>query len=470
MKKLRILLVVALVAIISSCGGQGDTKSESGLSNDADELKQIFETTPFKDIHIIKYKGTLGDSHITVQLQNEAGLSQYADRKTLYMYDEINNPLKLEYDQTKDYICLNELFPKKNEEGYKKGGTLSFKNNKELTFEMTGEYVNPKGTKTYPVHLQAVEIITKVQKENFEELQEHRTDKHYFTVESAWGVDLQDTIRFVKQINVYDKKTNKKLQSLPIPFGEYRSFACVEPTNTKPNGIQIGCCPSWDVNPNYYYDYIAFLPKNGKYEKDSLVQGHSEYELGTTMFRGYNENGDIFEESGYNERETYHNIIYVTTKRDFDESRSEDIPSNIVEIRREYDTYVEEFKIIPFDYDFEPDTKPIYMEIFKTDKETGESSYTIETNYEKKSYELSADGKTLLKWKDSYGLILDFNGQDDLRGVEKIATDAFEYYADVDLGMNGYHQFMIKLNPNFKDIPEAIKKYERLKERTYLSK
>ncbi len=480
MKNISILVAIALIAVIYSCGNNNskeNSKSKSStkvdnISNNetqkantvSEPLRDLLKNIEPHNIHIIKYKGTLGKSNITVQLQNRAVIIKDNMEVSVYMYDKINNPLALEYDKTKNYICLNELFPKKKTQGYKKGGTLSFKNNKELAFEMTGEYINPKGTKTYPVHLKAVEIITRVQKENFEELQEHRTDKHYFTVESAWGVGFyDDTIRFVRKINVYDKKTNRKLQSLPVSFGKYYSLACVEPTNTKPNGIQIGCCPR-ALNDNVNVDYIAFLPKNGKYEKDSLVKGHDEYDVGT-MYRGYNENGDIVEQM-WDMYNPYRNVIYVTTNDGFSENINEDIRNNMLIINRTYKTYSEEITIMPFDYSLDSNKKPPYMATTKTDKKTGKKTVTVETNYPKNSYKLSANGKILLEWNDPNGVIIDFNGQDDLRKVEKIDINAFDKYSD-ELFVDS---FAIVLNPNFNSIPEAIEKHGRLMVVTVLHK
>ncbi len=486
MKKVSILLVVALMAIISSCGGNENKENNENseaeavaesyedseiISNeetpeiaiDTEQLKELFQTTKLENIHIVKYRGTLGDNHITLQLQNKAGIPDDNPEVSLYMYNKINNPLKLKYDNTKNYICLNEQFPKKKGKGYKKGGTLSFKNNKKLTFEMTGKYVNPKGTKTYPIHLQAVEIITKDQKDNFEELQEYRTDKHYFTVESAWGVGFYDkTIRFVKQINVYDKKTNKKLQSLPVPFGEYYSSACVEPTNTKPNGIQIGCCPNGIVNPNGFEDYIAFLLKNGRYKKDANVKGHKKYERGE-LYCKYDKNGDIIKVSTHNEFEYFEEIIYVTsdigvkTKTMWQNLREYRCAEEIV-----YDAYDVEILTMP------ECGNPVYKRTIKKDKQGKVLSCKVKTNYPQNNYKLSADGKTLLECNVSF-MHFDLNGQEDLRKVEKIASNAFGINDDEEENAYMSLPFSITLNPNFKTIPKAIRKYEVLEGMTSLA-
>ncbi len=499
MKKISILLAIALMAIIYSCGNGGNNGNTKTVSNeskqesqtkidnketqtnniDTERLKDLLKKTPKKDIYIVKYKGTLGKSHITLELKNLDD-----DENSLYMYDNINNPLVLKYDKTKNYICLDELFPKKgkknkkdesDEKKYKKGGTLSFKNSKNLAFELTGEYKNPKGTKTYPVNLQAVEVYTKNQKENFEELQEYRTNKHYFTLVSSWFEDdfYSKILREVKQINVYDKKTNKMLQSLPIPFGKVYCFAVIEPTNTKPNGIQIGCSPKSIINPGYFDDYVAFIIKNGKYVKDSLVCGHEEYERGL-VYRKYNENGDVLELSSYSERDFYKNIIYVTSENGFSESISEDLPNDRSIIYRNYDTYSEEITVIPFDYDFNSDKKPVYMETIRTDKKTGKTTRYVETNYPKDVYKISDDGKTLLKWNEISGIVMDLNGQDDLRKIEKIDKNAFAecHYggdmSEVDFSIHGNQLFAIILNSNFKSIPPEIKKYENLEGRIQL--
>ncbi len=482
MKKLSIFLTIALMSIIYSCGngenGSNEQKADSLASETVEQIgeknteriKELLQTTPKKDIYIVKYKGTLGKNNITLELKNLDD-----NENSLYMYDNINNPLVLEYDTTKNYICLNELFPQKNKKEYKKGGTLSFKNNKDLAFELTGEYKNPKGTKTYTVNLQAVEVYTKNQEEDFEELQEYRTNKHYFTLVSNWSEDdyFNETLREVKQMNVYDKKTNKMLQSLPIPFGKNFCFAVVEPTNTKPNGIQIGCCPTGVLNPNGFEDYIAFFIKNGKYVKDSLVCGHEEYERGV-MYRKYNENGDILELSSYSERDFYKNIIYVTSKKNCKESTSEDIPNDRTIIYRDYDTYSEVITVIPFDYDFNSDKKPVYMETIRTDKKTGKTTRSVETNYPKDVYKISDDGKTLLEWNEISGIVMDLNGQDDLRKVEKIDKNAFaecdygDDMSEVNFSMNGNQLFAIILNSNFKSIPPEIKKYENLEGRVQL--
>ncbi len=470
------------MAIIYSCENSennGNSKTESSKSKqesqtdignaktqepniDTERIKELLQTAPKKDIHIVKYKGTLGESNITLELKN---LSD--EENSLYMYDNINNPLVLEYDKTKNYICLNELFPKKDKKEYKKGGTLSFKNNKDLVFELTGEYKNPKGTKTYPVHLQAIEVYTKDQEEDFEELQEYRTDKHYFTLISSWFEDdyFNETLREVKQINVYDKKTNKMLQSLDVPFGKNNCSAVVEPTNTKPNGIQIGCSPNGVLNPSGFDDYIAFFINNGKYEKDKLVSGHNEYGYGTD-YRKYNKNGDVFEVSKDSESEYFEKTTYITSSSKI---KTETLKQNLQENRCEkeiiYEDYVEKVLIMP-DCD-----NPKYIQTTKEDKKGNVLSCKVETNYNGNDYKLSADGKTLLECSASL-IHFDLNGQEDLRKVEKIDKNAFleddldeeiieDYLMDL--------PFSITLNSNFKEIPKEIKKYDYLKEITKLA-
>ncbi len=331
MKFRQFILSIAIIAMMYSCGGSSDnnqsdktaekeTQEKSELvvkKKPENKLKQILDTIKQKDIYIIKYKGTLGKSKITLQLRVKDS-NDLDTVYSLYMYDKLNNPLLLASNSKSSYLCLHELFPKKKGKRYpyKKGGTLSFKNHKTYNFEMKGEYTNPKGTKNYPVSLQATEIVTKNQKENFEELQEYSASKHYFTVKSSWSYDssMNEYQLFVHKINVYDKQTNKKLQILNIPFEDYLYATDVEPTNTKPNGIQIGY---YDGNDNGDLDYAAFLLKNGKYEKDSMVCAEYKYSR-------YDENGDIITEIFNVNKGYYCRKIVVTSKLPYKEKIIED--------------------------------------------------------------------------------------------------------------------------------------------------
>ncbi len=479
MKVKQTIISIVTVAMLYSCGGnsgsnQAETTSKNTAVNNTQhkteavdrkkpesKLKKILDTIKHENIHIIKYKGTLGKSNITLQLPGEYG----SDDLYLYMYDNLNNPLLLEADPKANYIRLNELFPKKkdNKQYYKKGGTLTFKNNKKYDFELRGQYTNPKGTKTYPVSLQATEIITKNTKGSFEELQKYSTPKHYFTVESSWKTQgREDKFKSVDKINVYYKKTNKKLQSLDVPFKDNLPISNVEPTNTKPNGIQIGCTPL-GINDAGLTDYIAFLWKNGKYKKDSTVCGKDGYDV-YSVYSRYDKNGDIVNESYHMYRGSFCEKIYVTSKLPYKKEITTSSVKYGYENEKFFDTYIEITSKFP------ESGEPTYESFVRKDKKTDELLYySVKTNYPKEDYKLSTDGKTLLKC-EILPQPFDLNGQEDLRKVEKIDKHAFlQKYDDGEILNEAYLPHSIILNPNFKEVPKELEMYDILKERTKLA-
>ncbi len=457
MKKISILLAIVLIAAVYSCNNRGTSKTESDKNKnqtdttasiseieepDTDEggLSAILDTIKPENIHIIKYLGNLGASDVILEFHSPSKKDSYS----LYMLKGFNTPITVKLDKSVDYIKFNEMNETK--------GQLSFEKHKKCDFILEGIYINKEIINApYNVRLQAVEIITENSEGDFDVLQAYSTKDHFYKIHV--GKYINNYYIENSSMVAYDKKSGKELDEQvmsTINKADYDvPISCIQPSNTNnPNDIQISFTP-FTGNDNRYSTHTAYTFKNGEYQEDYLI--NNIYSTYADVYVGYNKNGDIYvEESDTRFPHSY--IMPVTSG-----------------IEAYYDSYTNypEDKSVKTVYDkadkcFVQTLKQgTYKTVTKIDRETGTViSYNVTTNYPKSDYEISKDGKTLLKCKMDFQTF-DMNGQDDLRQVEKIAANAFDVDEERDYE-DPMSPFTIILNKNFETIPEAIKKYPNL--------
>lgn len=464
MKKTTIITIISLVIFllisnkVTIAGEQTQNKEMQNVS--------VSSKKNLQNIYCATYTGTLGKNKITVQFYE----ADYENKYSLYLYDKYNTPILLKRDKKANFLRFAELHPNKTKDKQLEVGYFEFKNNKEYAKNLKGNWVSKNRKKSYPVKLKLTNWVSEDRITDCHALQYHSNRNHYFKVIPKEGVNgLSEKAYFVKQIEVYSKKTNQKIQTISNLKADFSNIMSVEPTNTKPEGIQLGYF--FPFVPNNYGElslFTAYLLKDGRYIKDTKLKGYEynknlyEYDL---IYQKYDKYGDIITWEGNYQFSKNHRVITLVTSK----PTAGKIILESLDVRSDMSTFeyydkngnIVRANYIPYMKTMEEADKAVYTKIEILNPKTRKViSSKLKTNYSKSDYELSADGKTLLKWY-GHAAILDLNGQKDLQQVEKIDPEAF---MDILVDITGLHRVI--LNKNFKEIPKSIKDISELADRT----